>query len=203
MVKEVTPTATLVDAAPAAPAIVDATPDATAEHEHHGFRLLVQPGFALIAALFAGCGYSLYSIAVTSGGITTSPAAFTAIFTIALLVLVAIHEAGHVLASHLHGHRLIQVRLGMKFGVTMHGEHTRLSTGIAAAAGPVVGTAISLLVMVATPTWSPIWTAALVSMIENVANVALFFMPGSDGSKIVTAIRGPRTVVTPDTVPAT
>ena len=177
-------------------ATLDVQPDVTTPsapaHEHtHGARLLLQPGFAVNVVLFAFLGSSMRSLAVDNTSTVMSTPAYVAVFTTVFLALVAIHEAAHGLAARGFGHRLLHVRLGLKFGVAMFGDHTRASTIVSAAAGPVVGTLASLTVMAPTATWSPIWAAGLVSLLVNVANLVFFFMPGSDGAQIVDALRRP------------
>lgn len=152
-------------------------------------RIRVQPGIVAIVTLFALCGWSLHGVADALGTTPMGQVDYTAIFTVALLGLIAFHEAGHVLGARIFGHRLISVRIGAKFGVTMVGDHTRTSALVSAAAGPVLGTFAATAVLVLAPGGSPMWTAALVAMVENVANVVLFFVKGSDGAKIFTALR--------------
>ena len=152
-------------------------------------RFRVQPGFAAVTAILAACGWSMHTIAVGGGHWTLGPVSFSAIFTVALLALIAVHEASHVVAGRLQGQRLIGVRIGSKFGVTMLGDHTPRSMLLTVASGPLIGSAAAVTVLAATDPWSPIWAAALVALIENLANVGLFFLPGSDGSKIVAALK--------------
>lgn len=187
MVKQVT---TIVDVPAVAAAHVTTPEHSEPAHEHkHGARLLLQPGFLLNVILFAFMGSSMRSLAVDNTTTVASTPAYVAVFTLVFLVLTAVHEAAHGIAASAYGHRLIHVRVGLKFGVSMYGEHTRTSMVVSAAAGPVIGALASLAVMAPAPTWSAIWTAGLVSLAMNVANVALFFMPGSDGSQIVSALR--------------
>lgn len=147
--------------------------------------LRVQPGFIVIAGLFAVCGWQLHALFRLDG----SPWLYTAVFTLALLVLIAVHELGHVVAACAYGHRITSIRIGSKFGVISTGGHTPRTIRFTAAAGPIVGAVVAMAVMGASPFASALWAAAVVALIENVANVALFFVPGSDGSKIVYGAR--------------
>lgn len=198
MVKEVT---AIVDVPAVAAAGTVTAPDTvghTHEHGHeHGARLLLQPGFLANVVLFAFLGSSMRSLAVDNTTSVMSTPAYVAIFTGVFLALTAVHEAAHGVAARAFGHRLLHVRVGLKFGVSMYGEHTRASMIVSAAAGPVIGTLASLLVMAPASTWSAIWTAGLVSVLVNVANLALFFMPGSDGSQIVAALRRTHPAIAP------
>lgn len=154
--------------------------------------LRLQPGFAVIVALLALCGGVLHPYAGQLGqaGVVESRQwLFTLVFTTTALALIAVHEAGHVGAARLHGHRLTSVRVGLKFGVSMTGEHSNFSVRTIAAAGPVIGISAAAAVMAVTDPWSAVWLAAGLTLVENVANVALFFMPGSDGSKLVRGVR--------------
>jgi hypothetical protein len=197
MVKQVT---AIVDVPAVAAAHVTAPETAHDSAHAHGARLLLQPGFLLNVVLFAFLGSSMRSLAVdntsTTAGAVASTPAYVAVFTLVFLALTAVHEAAHGIAASAYGHRLLHVRVGLKFGVSMYGDHTRASMVVSAAAGPVIGTLASLAVMAPASTWSAIWTAGLVSVLMNVANVALFFMPGSDGAQIVSALRRTHPAVT-------
>lgn len=148
-------------------------------------RLLrCQPGFLLVTGLLAACGWQLHTFHAAYADVAQARWLYTLLFTVALLTLVAVHELGHVLAARMHGHRVTCVRIGSRFGVTTEGEHTDRSVRLTAAAGPLVGTLGAIVVLVAAPTWSALWAAALVALVENLANGSLFFVPGTDASKI-------------------
>lgn len=149
----------------------------------------LQPGFIIVVSLLAACGWSLHPFAVLFGDVGHGRVVFTVLFTTLLLVLLAVHELGHAFAGIAHGHRITKIRVGLRLGVTAAGEHTDRSIRTIAAAGPLIGTAAALVALGLSPTWSVLWLAAVVALAENVANVLLFFVPGSDGSKIVSGTR--------------
>lgn len=154
------------------------------------FRLRLEPGFIGLVALLAACGYAVWTWASDHGLTATAPLPFTLTFTAWLLGLVAVHEASHVLAARAHGHTLVGVRLGARFGVTAHGEHTHASQFTCAAAGPAVGLVVSGLVLTMAPVGSALWFAAVVAVVQDLANATLFFMPGSDASRMRAALHG-------------
>lgn len=168
---------------------LDCAPDIVSDEPTRP-RFRVQPGIVGITALLAVLGWVLYGAEVSAGAWDHGAASYVAIFTVALMGLIAVHEAGHVVAGMALGQRLVSVRIGAKFGVTMLGDNTPRSMALIAAAGPAIGTVASVAVLAATPMpFSPLWAAGFVALIENVANVVLFFMAGSDGSKIVSAMK--------------
>ena len=148
-----------------------------------------QPGFVLVVGLLAVCGWQLHQFHAAHAASPQPQWLFAVVFTGALLVLVGLHECGHVLAARLHGHRVTSVRIGSRFGVTTVGEHTDRSVRLTALAGPVLGTLTAGAVLLLAPPLSALWAAALVALVENLANVGLFFVPGTDGAKIVAGRR--------------
>lgn len=147
-------------------------------------RIRIQPGFAVIIALFGAVGWSLHGFAADRGHPVSDLASFVAVFTAVLLVLTAVHEAGHALVGRLgYRHQVTQVRFGMHFGVTVVGEHTRMSLALCALAGPVIGIVAALPVFALAPLWSAPYAAALVALVMNFANCLP--LPGSDGLKVL------------------
>lgn len=161
--------------------------------EPAGARLRVDPGFLFITMLLAGCGWAMFDLAFDLGQTTWGMTPYIVVFTASLLVLISVHEAGHVIAARMFGHQLINIKISSKFGVTMLGDHTRKSMFVSATAGPVIGSIASVAVLALAPAWSPLWAAGVVALMQDVGNVVLFFLPGSDGSKIVAALRRPTT----------
>ena len=148
-----------------------------------------QPGFVLVTGLLGVCGWQLHQFHAAYADSPQPQWLFTLVFTTALLALVGLHESGHVLAARLHGHHVTSIRIGTRFGVTTVGEHTDRSVRLTALAGPVVGTLTAGAVLLTTTPLSALWAAALVALVENLANVGLFFVPGTDGAKIVAGRR--------------
>ena len=152
-----------------------------------------------MTGLLAACGWMLHRFHAAYADVAQAQWLYTLLFTGALLALVATHELGHVLAARLHGHRVTRVRIGTSFGVTTVGEHTDRSVRLTAAAGPLIGTTAAVIVLVAAPTWSALWAAALVALVENVASGCLFFVPVTGAAKI--AAGGPGTAEQPEPEP--
>lgn len=154
-------------------------------------ELIVEPSLALVFAMFAFCGWLMHDYSVAADATNLTTPVYMAVFMVGLFVLVAVHEASHAAVAVLaYGHRLVRVRLGIKFGVGLFGDHTRVSTAVTAAAGPGVGlAACAVLLSVAEP-WTLVWLLGIVSAVDNLANLLLVPLPGSDASRIWQAIRG-------------
>ncbi len=151
------------------------------------FRVDVQPGLLVTSGLLLFVGALLRGATeVTAWGIVS----YTVVFTAVLMALIAVHELGHAVVGMLCGHRWTGIKLGMGFAVTLFGEHTRKTTFFTASAGPVFGALASSAVIFAAEPWSPMWAAGWVALADNVANVALFFVPAADGAKIVGSLIG-------------
>lgn len=138
-----------------------------------------------MTGLLFACGWMLHQFHAAYEPEPLARWLYASIFTVVLLALVAAHELGHVLSARLHGHRITRVRIGTSFGVTTVGEHTDRSVRLTAAAGPLVGTLAAGAVLLTAPFLGAVWAAALVALVENLANALLFFVPGTDAAKIV------------------
>lgn len=153
------------------------------------FEFTLRPSFVLVLGLFALCGYVLHPYAVLFGDVSTPAVTYAVVFGVGLALLVAVHEAGHVLEASRRGFTFAGVRLGAKISVIVAGDHTDTSIRWTAAAGPALGFTAALIVVAATPAWSPLWAAGVVAALENVANALLFFVPGADGNRILRGLK--------------
>lgn len=144
----------------------------------------VHRSFIVVVAAYVFCGAMMHPVAARRVDVDLSIVTWTVVFVAFSFLMIAIHETGHAVVGRWYGAKLQRVNLGMKFGVVMLGDYTPQSIRVIAAAGPVAGGTVAGFLLLLTDPFTVLWCVAVFSFVDNIANIVLFFVPGSDGSKI-------------------